>query len=44
MADLADLEKRLLDPTVRASVAAVADLLDDEFVEYGASGGICNKA
>ncbi len=43
-ADLAELEQRLLDPTVRASRAAVGDLLDDDFVEYGASGGIYNKA
>jgi hypothetical protein len=24
-------------------MAAVADLLDDDFVEYGASGGVYNK-
>jgi hypothetical protein len=44
IADLGSLEERLLDPTVRASKAAVADLLDDDFVEYGSAGGIYDKA
>ncbi|MEU8589280.1 DUF4440 domain-containing protein [Streptomyces sp. NPDC048664] len=33
-----DAELRLLDPEVRASPAAVRELLDPEFVEFGASG------
>jgi hypothetical protein len=31
-------ELRLLDPRVRASAARVSELLDPEFVEFGASG------
>lgn len=37
------LELRLLDPDVCASPGEVADLLDDGFVEFGASGGVWDK-
>ena len=33
-----DAELRLLDPEVRASAERVSELLDPEFVEFGASG------
>ncbi|RPK53952.1 MULTISPECIES: DUF4440 domain-containing protein [unclassified Streptomyces] len=33
-----DAEMRLLDPDVRASPALVSELLDPEFLEFGASG------
>lgn len=33
-----EAERRLLDPAVRASPSLVAELLDPEFVEIGASG------
>ncbi|UYK79837.1 nuclear transport factor 2 family protein [Xanthomonas sacchari] len=35
---LVALELELLEPAVRASAARVAELLDDAFVEFGASG------
>ena len=34
----------MLDPAVRASAAAVAELLDDDFMEYASSGGVYDKA
>ena len=40
---LGRLEKRLLDPAVRASATVVAELLDDDFMEFGSSGGIYDK-
>ncbi len=40
---LKELEDRLLQPEVRLSPDLVADLLDDEFVEYGSSGKVYNK-
>lgn len=38
------LEERLLQPAFRRDRAAVAQLLADEFVEYGSSGRIFTKA
>ncbi len=38
-----DLEESLFRPEIRASANAVADLLDEEFVEFGSSGGTFNK-
>ena len=32
------LEERLLQPEVRQSAEAVADLLADDFIEFGSSG------
>lgn len=40
---LLELEQKLLRPEVRASREAVAELLDDGFVEHGASGRIYDK-
>lgn len=40
---LYQLEERLLQPDVRQSAAAVADLLADDFIEFGSSGRIFNK-
>lgn len=37
-------EVRLLDPTVRRSPTAVDDLLHPEFVEFGASGRVWDRA
>jgi ribonuclease HI len=37
------LERRLLDPDVRADPAAVAALLDDDFREFGASGRVYDR-
>lgn len=37
------LEERLLQPDVRKSASAVADLLADDFIEFGSSGVIFNK-
>jgi hypothetical protein len=37
------LEERLLLPEVRRSAAALADLLADEFVEFGKSGRVYTK-
>jgi hypothetical protein len=38
------LEERLLDPAVRATSASVGQLLDDDFIEFGASGATYDKA
>lgn len=38
------LEERLLDPAVRSSIIALEALLDDGFVEIGASGQMYTKA
>ena len=40
---LRELEERLLQPDVRRSPRAVADLLADEFVEFGSAGRIFDK-
>jgi hypothetical protein len=40
---LRQLEERLLQPEVRRSIQDVADLLADEFVEFGSSGRVFNK-
>ena len=40
---LRELEERLLQPDVRRSPRALADLLADEFVEFGSSGRIFDK-
>jgi len=40
---LRELEERLLQPSVRASAAQVAALLDDDFIEFGSSGRVYNK-
>jgi hypothetical protein len=37
------LEERLLQPEVRKSAAVVADLLADDFIEFGSSGQVFNK-
>jgi hypothetical protein len=37
------LERRLLDPEVRADPAAVAALLHDDFREFGASGRVYDR-
>lgn len=41
---LYQLETKLLQPEVRASTQAIADLLADEFVEFGSSGRVFDKA
>jgi hypothetical protein len=41
---LSALEQSLLDPRTRADADSVADLLTDEFVEFGGSGRIWTKA
>ncbi len=38
------LEQRLLDPLQRRDPDRLAELLDDEFVEYGGSGRVFDKA
>ncbi|HTW49276.1 MAG TPA: nuclear transport factor 2 family protein [Acidobacteriaceae bacterium] len=43
-AELRALEERLLDPDVRRDRAAVASLLAVEFVEFGSSGRVYDKA
>jgi hypothetical protein len=40
---LRQLEERLLQPEVRRSAQDVADLLADEFFEFGSSGRVFNK-
>ena len=37
------LEERLLQPEVRRSAQNVAELLADEFIEFGSSGHVFNK-
>ena len=37
------LEEELLNPEVRHSPDQVGDLLSDDFVEFGSSGGVFNK-
>lgn len=37
------LEERLLQPFVRKSAKEIADMLADDFIEFGSSGGIFNK-
>jgi hypothetical protein len=39
-----ELEQRLLQPDVRGSPDVVGDFLDDEFVEFGSSGRVYDKA
>jgi hypothetical protein len=41
---LKELEQRLLDPTARRNAALVAPLLADDFIEFGASGRVFDKA
>jgi hypothetical protein len=41
---LRQLEERLLDPAVRRNPALVAPLLSDDFIEFGASGRVFDKA
>lgn len=43
-AQIENLEKALLDPGVRSDAGRVASLLSDEFVEFGSSGRIWDKA
>ena len=43
-AQIEALERRLLDPAVRASAVAVGELLADDFLELGASGRSWKKA
>lgn len=38
-----DLERRLLDPDVRGNRAALAELLHDDFREFGASGRVYDR-
>ena len=38
-----ELEEQLLDSTIRRSPKIVADLLADEFIEFGSSGAVYNK-
>jgi hypothetical protein len=40
---LRQLEERLLQPEVRKSAQEVADLLADEFIEFGSSGRVFDK-
>jgi hypothetical protein len=40
---LRELEERLLQPALRKSAQVVADLLADEFIEFGSSGRVFNK-
>ncbi len=40
---LHQLEECLLQPEVRQSVEALADLLADDFIEFGSSGQVFNK-
>ncbi|WP_315790045.1 DUF4440 domain-containing protein [Fischerella sp. JS2] len=40
---LRKLEERLLQPDVRRSALEVADLLADEFIEFGSSGRVFDK-
>ena len=42
--ELLRLEKSLLDPSVRKSVAEINKLLADEFIEFGKSGKIHTKS
>ena len=41
---LRQLEERLLDPVIRRDSALVATLLADDFLEFGASGRVFDKA
>lgn len=41
---LKSLEERLLDPATRRDPVLVAPLLADDFIEFGASGRVFNKA
>ena len=43
-AELKALELRLLDPAVRGTPEAVAELLAPEFTEYGASGQVFDRS
>lgn len=38
------LERRLIDPTVRACPDALADLVADDFTEFASSGSVYDKA
>lgn len=40
---LYQMEKKLLDPEVRRSVSELANLLADDFVEFGSSGRVFTK-
>jgi hypothetical protein len=41
---LQSLEEKLLDPTIRSSAGVLDELLANEFLEFGSSGRIFNKA
>jgi ribonuclease HI len=41
--ELCELERRLLDPNVRADGAALDALLDPEFIEFGSSGRVWTR-
>jgi hypothetical protein len=41
---LLNLEEQLLDPAIRRSPEAVAALLADDFIEFGSSGRVFDKA
>ncbi|WP_353062675.1 nuclear transport factor 2 family protein [Tunturibacter psychrotolerans] len=41
---LKQLEERLLDPAIRRDPALVAPLIADDFIEFGASGRVFDKA
>jgi len=41
---LRQLEERLLDPAIRRNPTLVAPLLADDFIEFGASGRVFDKA
>jgi ribonuclease HI len=43
VAEVGALERRLLDPSVRADVVAVDALLHPDFVEFGASGRVWDR-
>jgi hypothetical protein len=43
LAEVCELELSLLDPAVRADRAAIERLLDEDFVEFGASGTLWTR-
>ena len=43
ISEIRSLEERLLRPEIRASPSEVADLLADDFLEFGSSGRIFDK-
>jgi hypothetical protein len=42
-AEFRNLEQRLLDHAVRTNAALLAELLHDDFIEFGSSGRVWNK-